>query len=96
MSWRTLAARRPSANTRRRRARQADAVIDLLDQQRATVADDVSAVERCLHDTASNLAKPHWHIGTLWHWQSCSRVALFWRQIPMTTHPGSGLPTFYS
>jgi hypothetical protein len=46
-------------------AGQANTLIDLLEQQRATIADDVATVERCMDDTPPDTSKLDSLIGTL-------------------------------
>ena len=73
--------------------RQSDAFIELLEQHHTAIADDVSTIDRGLHDTASNLAKVNGLIGTLWRRQSSVGIG---GQIPMTTRFGTRLPTYFS
>ena len=60
----------PITERKRRCAAQAQPFIDLLEQQHATVADDVATVECGLDNTSANAAKLNSLIGTLWHRRS--------------------------
>jgi hypothetical protein len=74
-------------------AGKSNAFIELLEQQHAAIADDVTTIERGLNDTASNLAEFNGLIGTLWHRQSSVAIG---GQIPMTAGSARRLPTYCS
>lgn len=77
----------------RRSAGQTKTVIDPLEQQHATIANDVATIERSLHHAPSNPSELDGPIGTLWHRQSSVAIG---GEIPMTTGSATRLPTYCS
>lgn len=70
---------------------QPEPLIDSLEQQYATIVDDVATVKFGLNDTPAHPPEFDSLIGPLWHRQSSVGIG---GQIPMTTGSATRLPTY--